>query len=505
MNKIKQLKHILFFICVLTISGLLSGQGSGNSLSGTGAVYLDCGPSITDLNFPYTMEVWVKIPPGPGTPHPIWSSGHNAVGLYYGAWLLITVSGQVDIAYGDGTGAGSADRRSSFSDVPIPYGEWVHICAIQVGPLSSRMYINGIEVPVSYDGTGGTTMVHDPAGRQIVGYQQSYVPGVYMEGEIDELRIWRTARTEEEIRANMCRKLSGTEPGLESYWRFDEGAGTAVADLSGNDHNGNFVGAMTWQVSGAALGDASVYTYPESWDGVSLSIEGPDDERFSAQDVLFSDDDGLHVYRVDELPNTTAGLPPGTEAPYYGVFSTRPGVFYSILASVSDSACAQCTLEWASRNDNAAGPWVAVSGIPSFNACQLSKNSESSIGESRRAEYALASTLSLDDCSDDTTIVVPENPCVIKLPNAFSPNSDGINDVFGLPLSMACPELPIFNMEIYNRWGQKIWHSEDPNLRWDGTFMGVEQELGVYVWTLTYQTTTEEALRQEAGTISLIR
>jgi gliding motility-associated-like protein len=498
-------KYVFAMICLGALPGSAIAQGSGNSIVGSGAVHLDCGPSITDLNFPYTAEVWVKFAASPPRPHPIWSSGQQSLGFYFGAWLLVDFNGRVIIAYGDGTGAGSTDRRSSVSDVSIPFGEWVHICAIQVGPLSSRMYINGLEVPVSYNGTGSTAIVHDPAGRQVIGWQLSYEPGVYMNGEIDELRIWRTARTEEEIRANMCRKLSGSEPGLEAYWRFDEGAGSTAFDASPSAHHGNFAGAMTWRISGAPLGDASVFRYPSSWLGETLGIDGPDGQRFGAADVMTSASEGLHVYRVDAMPNETTGLPSGAAAPYYGVFATESGASYSALAQLTDSACALCNLAWASRNDNAAGAWLALDGIPSENGCALSRASESSIDETRRAEYALAGPVSFDPCPEDSTQPEPTDPCVLALPNAFSPNGDGVNDQFGLPLSIACPDLPLFELMIYNRWGQNIWATDNPGIRWDGTYQGKQQELGVYVWSLLYQQSTEEQPQRRTGTVSLIR
>ena len=51
-------------------------------------------------------------------------------------------------------------------------------------------------------------------------------------GEIDEVRIWGTARTDEEIKRDMRRTLKGNEPGLLAYWNFDEGDGQLAHDLA---------------------------------------------------------------------------------------------------------------------------------------------------------------------------------------------------------------------------------------------------------------------------------
>lgn len=66
----------------------------------------------------------------------------------------------------------------------------------------------------------------------------------------------------------------------------------------------------------------------------------------------------------------------------------------------------------------------------------------------------------------------------IYLPNAFTPNGDGLNDVFrGIPVG-----LKQFNfMKIYNRWGQEIFSTTDYRKGWDGSWKGQNQENGFYV------------------------
>jgi len=61
----------------------------------------------------------------------------------------------------------------------------------------------------------------------------------YVDGLIDEVRIYNRALSAEEIQANMHRRLAGDEPNLVGYWDFDEGEGQIVYDLSGNGNDGH--------------------------------------------------------------------------------------------------------------------------------------------------------------------------------------------------------------------------------------------------------------------------
>ncbi|MBI1183553.1 T9SS type B sorting domain-containing protein [bacterium] len=73
----------------------------------------------------------------------------------------------------------------------------------------------------------------------------------------------------------------------------------------------------------------------------------------------------------------------------------------------------------------------------------------------------------------------------IFAPNAFSPNGDGINDSFaitGWALIDDPENIKAFNMMIFNRWGEKIFESQNINNGWNGTFKGVACELGQYIW-----------------------
>lgn len=87
------------------------------------------------------------------------------------------------------------------------------------------------------------------------------------------------------------------------------------------------------------------------------------------------------------------------------------------------------------------------------------------------------------------------------LPNAFSPNGDGRNDVFKIT-NMKFQRLIEFR--IFNRWGQEVFSTTDYKRGWDGTFKGIQQEAGVYQYLIRV-TTPDGQMRTYKGDVSLIR
>jgi len=86
------------------------------------------------------------------------------------------------------------------------------------------------------------------------------------------------------------------------------------------------------------------------------------------------------------------------------------------------------------------------------------------------------------------------------MPNAFTPNNDGLNDCYGIKFWGVIQEL---DFGIYNRWGERIFHTSNPNDCWDGTYKGVQQNPDVYVYLITAKTFCGKVFKK--GTFTLIR
>ena len=68
------------------------------------------------------------------------------------------------------------------------------------------------------------------------------------------------------------------------------------------------------------------------------------------------------------------------------------------------------------------------------------------------------------------------------MPTAFSPDGNGINDVFRISKTLNMEQLISF--EIYNRWGVKVFETSDINQGWDGNFKGREQPMSSFTWII---------------------
>jgi len=76
-------------------------------------------------------------------------------------------------------------------------------------------------------------------------------------------------------------------------------------------------------------------------------------------------------------------------------------------------------------------------------------------------------------------ILIKAGICSLMLPNAFTPNGDGINDVFRAKYFLP---VKVFRLSVFNRYGEKVFETTDINKGWDGTYGGRDQPKGIYVW-----------------------
>ncbi len=119
-------------------------------------------------------------------------------------------------------------------------------------------------------------------------------------------------------------------------------------------------------------------------------------------------------------------------------------------------------------------------------------------------EYSVQVT-SEDGCKSTDSVYVLWDTDPFILPNAFTPNGDGLNDTYGVVARYDYAKL--YSLSIYNRWGQKIFESADINTKWDGTYKGTPCMAGSYIVRISYR--EYESLipltKVQQGTMMLVR
>ncbi|HWB64279.1 MAG TPA: gliding motility-associated C-terminal domain-containing protein [Chitinophagales bacterium] len=104
-------------------------------------------------------------------------------------------------------------------------------------------------------------------------------------------------------------------------------------------------------------------------------------------------------------------------------------------------------------------------------------------------------------CSVSDSLLVTVTNSGILIPTAFSPNGDGVNDIF----HALNKNIVKIDLQVYNRWGEKVFETDDFTVGWDGTYKNDKQDMGVYVWECSYMLQGDKKTRFAKGNVTLIR
>ncbi len=124
------------------------------------------------------------------------------------------------------------------------------------------------------------------------------------------------------------------------------------------------------------------------------------------------------------------------------------------------------------------------------------------------ATYAVSLTVynGNNTCYDETTkTVVVEDEVIFYIPNTFTPGDDNLNSVF-LPVFTSGIDIYDYKLTIFNRWGEVLFISYNPEAGWDGTYQSAEVvEQGIYIWQVEYGIENKDERQTEQGTVNLIK
>ena len=108
-------------------------------------------------------------------------------------------------------------------------------------------------------------------------------------------------------------------------------------------------------------------------------------------------------------------------------------------------------------------------------------------------------------CLDTATIILTQRcPTRLYVPNAFTPNGDLVNDQF----EIFAQDLVSIHWRVFNRWGNLLFESNDPEATWDGTVGGDRLPAGVYLWTASFEGYNEKGEMisdVDGGVVHLLR
>ncbi len=269
---------------------------------------------------------------------------------------------------------------------------WYHVVLVHKNSSNTNeLYVNG---KLEATNTHAISFTNNPVQ---VGKFYTNAGSLFFDGQIDGFRYWNKALTQADIRNNMCQKINPADADLIAYYRFDETGGSTLPDLTANSNDGtltNMDGNTDWITSGAPIGDASAHSYPAGadWTGKSLELTSTNRGNLKVRDVSGSPD-GIHIYQVQEKPNTEAGIDQdlGNNNIYYGTFVVNgASPTYTVDYNYDNYQGAKDDedfLKLYKRGDNEKSPWADAGATLDKPNSLLTKT-----GISARSEFVINST-----------------------------------------------------------------------------------------------------------------
>ncbi len=148
---------------------------------------------------------------------------------------------------------------------------------------------------------------------------------------------------------------------------------------------------------------------------------------------------------------------------------------------------------------DASGPFIAVTWTPT-DALDDPTSFTPTVTTNTTQTYTAMVTTEEGCVLSDVIRVIHRTCDRLVIPSAFSPNADGMNDVFRIP-PQGIDELTQFS--VFNRWGELQFQTTDLSMGWDGTFDGQTVPLGTYIWTI--EVVCKEKAYRDKGSVLLMR
>ncbi|KAA9339459.1 T9SS type A sorting domain-containing protein [Hymenobacter busanensis] len=334
----------------------LPGSGKALTFSGFGN-YINAGAGNRNITQQVTVEAWIKTST---------SNYQFVLGKYSDGsgqdkgYHLVTNGGRAGFHGRAGVGQ---YFTSGLSVTRVDDGRWHHLAGVCTGS-TWQVYVDGIlEGSTTYNYTNGNLASSVPMaiGMYYLANDQ------FFNGQMDEVRVWNSARTEAHIRTDMCRRFATIPGNLVAYYRFDQSSGQVANDEGSVPANGSLVGfsGNPWVTSGAAIGDASVAGYPSAGINVARMWLFAANRDSAVVTNVNAQNKGIHLYAVNSTPQVSPGT--GTAPSYFGVFSVPATSSYTVRLSPESGTVPASGLYTRTANDalawNTTSPTVTASTL----------------------------------------------------------------------------------------------------------------------------------------------
>ena len=349
----------------------------------------------------YTVSCWYKNDPNPGDGVFVSFSGAgfslgnpdcSSFGFGYGGQLMFKAV----------NGWGNGSVQTGCGDI-IDQTGWNHVAIIKKNDVVT-VYLNGIEecsVPCGLNSSGQARDADFVDMNLGYGFSMDAGSGVqYLKGSLDEVQVWDTAFDINTLRQWMCRKVTNQNPYQENhlllYYNFDEGSGTLLENRYGPGDL-NIVGDANFIVSGAPIGDTSVYLYAATMQSaLDLKIVHPNGDSLSFSKPFGNNNNmfGAHLYMVYGTAQfSTIPDPPvltWDSTRYWGVYPISVGynganpysytVSYNCLKNKNLVLANEANTRFLNRMNNASAAWNLNNAPPAGNVFTDSYSTASAPG-----------------------------------------------------------------------------------------------------------------------------
>ena len=249
-----------------TISGATWTTGvNGSALLFDGSddyVEID-GQIITD--YPFTMSTWIKAEFAWADQVIFDGADSSFSNSYYGIYVSYGEGGRV------GIGARNPATQTVFGETVVTDGEWHHVVGVFASATDRRLYVDGVSEANDTTSVSYSTDVD----KWTIGRWGDSTPKSYFKGVIDEVSLYGTALSAEEV-GELYNETKPKEGGVVSLWHLDEDSGATAYDSA--DGNDGTISGATWcaGVSESAL----------LFNGIDDYVRVPESENLTGMDEL---------------------------------------------------------------------------------------------------------------------------------------------------------------------------------------------------------------------------